>query len=169
MTLTVWIMQFQVTYIDFDFSSDDPTWGDVDYDTQQEVIEETKGTIWEADDEDDLIEEITSATGWCINSIDYRHILNWNSHYCLMILHPTNSQHFDFNDWLENCPVQWFKLDSDDDQPSYQFIIDTSDDDEEWNSCIKSIDYRHILNWNSSYYELRNYQLSLWSSQGQWV
>jgi len=50
-----------------------------------------------------------------------------------MILHPTNFQHIDFNDWLANCPVQWFKLDSDDDQQSYQFIIDTSEeDDEDW-------------------------------------
>ena len=48
-----------------------------------------------------------------------------------MILYPTNSQHIDFNDWLANCPVQWFKLDSDDDQQSYQFIIDTSEEDEE--------------------------------------
>ena len=29
--------------------------------------------VWEADDEDDLIEEITSASGWCIKSIDLRH------------------------------------------------------------------------------------------------
>lgn len=42
---------------------------------QQEVINTTMGSIWEADDEDDLIEEITSATGWCINSIDYEHVL----------------------------------------------------------------------------------------------
>jgi len=68
-------MQFQVTYIDFDFSSDDDTWGDVDPDYQQEVTEETIGMIWEAADEEDLIEEITCATGWCIRSIDYRHIL----------------------------------------------------------------------------------------------
>ena len=27
--------------------------------------------VWEADDEDDLIEEITSASGWCIQNIDY--------------------------------------------------------------------------------------------------
>ena len=27
--------------------------------------------VWEADDEDDLIEEITAATSWCIKSIDY--------------------------------------------------------------------------------------------------
>jgi hypothetical protein len=69
-------MKFQVTYIDFDFSSDDPTWGDVDSDYQQEVTEETIGQIWDADDEDDLVEEITCATGWCIRSIDYRHILS---------------------------------------------------------------------------------------------
>jgi len=33
------------------------------------------GTTWEADDGDDLVEEITSASGWCIKSIDYRHQL----------------------------------------------------------------------------------------------
>ena len=27
--------------------------------------------VWEADDEDDLIEEVTAASGWCIKSIDY--------------------------------------------------------------------------------------------------
>ena len=48
-----------------------------------------------------------------------------------MFLDPTNSQHIDFNDWLANCPVQWFKLDSDDDQQSYQFIIDTSEEDDD--------------------------------------
>ena len=48
-----------------------------------------------------------------------------------MILDPTNSQHIDFNDWLAQCPVQWFKLDSDDDQQSYQFIIDTSEEEDE--------------------------------------
>jgi hypothetical protein len=68
-------MQFQVTYIDFDFSSDDDTWGDVDPDYQQEVTEETIGQIWEAVDEDDLVEEITTATGGCIRSIDYRTVL----------------------------------------------------------------------------------------------
>ena len=68
-------MQFQVTYIEFDFSSDDDTWGDVDPDYQQEVTEETIGMIWEANDEEDLVEEITCATGWCIKSIDYRHVL----------------------------------------------------------------------------------------------
>ena len=74
--LSIRKMQFQVTYIDFDFSSDDDTWGDVDPDYQQEVFDEVVGNIWEAIDEEDLVDEITTATGWCINSIDYRHILN---------------------------------------------------------------------------------------------
>ena len=63
-------MQFQVTQIDFDFTDGFEV---ENYD--QDVIDEVKATTWEADDEDDLIEEITSATGWCINSIDYCHVL----------------------------------------------------------------------------------------------
>ena len=65
-------MQFQITQIDFDFIDAD---GTLPIDIQDEIIDDTIGTIWEADDGDDLIEEITSATGWCIKSIDYRHIL----------------------------------------------------------------------------------------------
>ena len=65
-------MQFQITKIEFDFAGDNLfTEND-----RLDLIDETIGHIWEVDDEDDLIEEITSATGWCINSIDYRHILN---------------------------------------------------------------------------------------------
>ena len=37
---------------------------------REEVIERYRG-VWEADNEDDLIEEITAASGWCIKSIDY--------------------------------------------------------------------------------------------------
>ena len=64
-------MQFQVTEIEFDFDDEDLT-----DDERDDIIGDTVGHIWEADDEDDLIEEITCATGWCINSIDYRHVLN---------------------------------------------------------------------------------------------
>ena len=64
-------MQFQITDIEFDFTD---SFDVENYD--QDVIDEVKATIWEASDEDDLIEEITCASGWCINSIDYRIILN---------------------------------------------------------------------------------------------
>jgi len=66
-------MQFQVTQIEFAF---DDGIGVFPIENQQETIDEVLATTWEASDEDDLIEEITCATGWCINSIDYRHILN---------------------------------------------------------------------------------------------
>ena len=61
-------MQFQVTQIEFDFD-------DIDEKEQDEIYEEVYGQIWEAVDEEDLVEEITAATGWCIKSLDYRHIL----------------------------------------------------------------------------------------------
>jgi adenine specific DNA methylase Mod len=65
------VMQFQVTYIEFDFDGeDDLTPFDKDNITSQYI-----GDIWEADDEEDLVEEITAASGWCIKSIDYRHVL----------------------------------------------------------------------------------------------
>ena len=63
-------MQFQVTEIFFDVDDDDFT-----LEEYNELVQETVGTFWEADDGDDLIEEITAATGWCIKSIDYRIIL----------------------------------------------------------------------------------------------
>ena len=62
-------MQFQVLDIEFDFDYDIHT------DEYNRLMNETFGQIWEADDEDDLVEEITCATGWCIKSLDYRHVL----------------------------------------------------------------------------------------------
>jgi hypothetical protein len=69
------MMQFQVTEIEFDFT-DDLDEEALDVESQDEIYDEVIGQIWEADDEDDLVEEITCATGWCIKSIDYRIILN---------------------------------------------------------------------------------------------
>ena len=61
-------MQFQITDIEFDFD-------DIDEKEQDEIYEEVYGQIWEASDDEDLVEEITCAYGWCIKSIDYRHVL----------------------------------------------------------------------------------------------
>ena len=69
--LSIRKMQFQVTQIEFDF---DDAFEVENYD--QDIIDEVLATTWEASDEDDLIEEITSASGWCVKSIDYRHVLN---------------------------------------------------------------------------------------------
>ena len=62
-------MKFLVTEVKFDFDEgeiDDP----ITFEEQVQIIHDNLGE-WEADDEDDLIEEITTASGWCIKSIDY--------------------------------------------------------------------------------------------------
>ena len=63
-------MKFLVTDIEFDFDTDMPDYYSVSFDDQQSIVNDNLG-VWEADDEDDLTEEITSASGWCIKSIDY--------------------------------------------------------------------------------------------------
>lgn len=65
-------MQYRITEIDIDFSD---SLDDITQEEQNEVIDEVMATTWEASDADDLVEEITSATGWCINSIDYCYVL----------------------------------------------------------------------------------------------
>lgn len=64
-------MQFQVLSVEFDFSDEDY----LHPDEKTDLINDTVGQIWEVDDEDDLVEEVTCASGWCIKSLDYRHIL----------------------------------------------------------------------------------------------
>ena len=63
-------MNFNVTDIEFDFDDDYANGFDLTFDEEIELRDLTLG-VWEADDEDDLIEEITAAAGWCIKSIDY--------------------------------------------------------------------------------------------------
>ena len=58
---------------DYDLSKDDR----LNFDELQIELEDQTVGVWEADDEDDLIEEITSASGWCIKSIDYEIQLKW--------------------------------------------------------------------------------------------
>ena len=60
-------MKYLVNAIEFDFSDSQ---GELDEWEQEQIVKNNIG-VWEADDEDDLIDEITTGTGWCIKSIDY--------------------------------------------------------------------------------------------------
>ena len=73
-------MNFNVTNIEFDFDDDyADTVCNSDLDTifiasevdRKEVTERHLGVWEDIEDEDELIEEITAAAGWCIKSIDY--------------------------------------------------------------------------------------------------
>ena len=64
-------MMYDVTDIEFDF--DDGNDGEsyaLTFDEEIDLRDSALG-VWEADDEDDLIDEITTASGYCIKSIDY--------------------------------------------------------------------------------------------------
>ena len=60
-------MKYLVNAIEFDFSD---SIGVLDTWEQEQIVKNNLG-VWEADDDDDLIDEITTGTGWCIKSIAY--------------------------------------------------------------------------------------------------
>jgi hypothetical protein len=73
-------LTLQVTEASFDFDDEDFT-----VEEQQEVLNSVVGNVFEVevdDDDDDeaianaLVEEVTDATGWCVFSLDFVHILN---------------------------------------------------------------------------------------------
>ena len=72
--LSIRKMQFQITKIEFDVDDSiyDPSLEPL---TSEELAENYVGEIWEADNVDDLIEEITNDAAHCILSIDYQHVL----------------------------------------------------------------------------------------------
>ena len=62
-------MKYNVTYIEFDF--DDEV---ISKDERIEITNDHIG-VWDAIDEDDLIDEITTSSNWCVKNIDYEHQL----------------------------------------------------------------------------------------------
>ena len=60
-------MKFNVTEVEFDFTDSQ---GSITFEDEIEARDLALG-VWEADVEDDLIEEITTTSGWCIKNIDY--------------------------------------------------------------------------------------------------
>ena len=63
-------MKFNVTDIEFDFDDDYAEESKLTFDEEIEIRDLALG-VWDAEDEDDLIEEVTTACGWCIKNIDY--------------------------------------------------------------------------------------------------
>ena len=63
-------MKFNVTEVEFDFDDDYAEESKLTFDEEIEIRDLALG-VWEPNDEDDLIEEVTTASGWCIKSIDY--------------------------------------------------------------------------------------------------
>ena len=64
-------MYFQVTEIEFDFTTDDGEY-ELQPSKQEQIIDEVYANWWEVNDEEDLADAITEYTGWCIKSIEYK-------------------------------------------------------------------------------------------------
>ena len=73
-------LTLQVTEVQFDFDDEDFT-----QEREQEVVDSVLGNVFEVEvlnpnDDDELadviVEEVTDYTGWCVVSLNYRHILN---------------------------------------------------------------------------------------------
>ena len=63
-------MNFNVKDVEFDFDDDYANGFKLTFEEEITLRDLALG-VWEADDEDDLLEEITASTGWLIESIDY--------------------------------------------------------------------------------------------------
>ena len=63
-------MEFNVTEVEFDFDDDYAEESKLTFDEEIEIRDLALG-VWEADDDDDMIDEITTATGYLIKNIYY--------------------------------------------------------------------------------------------------
>jgi len=66
-------MKIQVTKIEFDFECDDVK---VTKRVQDALTNYALGKVYEVDHEDEIADVISDDTGWCIKSIDYKHVLS---------------------------------------------------------------------------------------------
>ena len=64
-------MKFNVIDIEFDLNDSLSEEYSLSFDDEIELRDAALG-IWDTLDEDDLIEQITELSGWCIKSIDYK-------------------------------------------------------------------------------------------------
>ena len=80
------IRTVQVTDISFDCSLDDSDWTEKDQlETEENLPKAYIGQVYELEVDDDaddyevteeLLDEVSCASGWCINSIDFRYVLS---------------------------------------------------------------------------------------------
>ena len=61
-------MKYNVTDIEFDFDDECYGYDPLTFDEEIAIRDQALG-VWEADNEDDMIDEITAATGYLINNI----------------------------------------------------------------------------------------------------
>ena len=66
-------MKFKVTDIEFDLTDAEDCGEDAEM-LQGQLQKAYTKTSWDADDYDDMLDQISNKSGWCINSIQYEEI-----------------------------------------------------------------------------------------------
>lgn len=67
-------MKYKITQIEFDFDDDYDEEGEISDELKEEIYDDVMFRIWEVEEEEELVDEITDYSGWCVKSIDYQEI-----------------------------------------------------------------------------------------------
>lgn len=68
-------MKYKITQIEFDFDDDYDGEGEISDELKEEIYDDVMFRIWEVENEEELVDEITDYSGWCIKSIDYQEVI----------------------------------------------------------------------------------------------
>lgn len=68
-------MKYKITEIEFDFDDFYCAGEELSDEVKEEVYNDVMWRIWEVEDEEYLVDEITNHSGWCIKSIDYQEVI----------------------------------------------------------------------------------------------
>ena len=68
-------MKYKITQIEFDFDDDYDEEGEISDELKEEIYDDVMFRIWEVEEEEELVDEITDYSGWCVKSIDYQEVI----------------------------------------------------------------------------------------------
>ena len=68
-------MKYKITQIEFDFDDDYDEEGEISDELKEEIYDDGMFRIWEVEEEEELVDEITDYSGWCVKSIDYQEVI----------------------------------------------------------------------------------------------
>lgn len=68
-------MKYKITQIEFDFDDDYDGEGEISDELKEEIYDDVMFRIWEVENEEELVDEITDYSGWCVKSIDYQEVI----------------------------------------------------------------------------------------------
>lgn len=66
-------MQYKITEIEFDLTDDCGEYIDTEM-LQGQLQKAYTKTSWDADDHEDLLDQISNKSGWCVNAIQYEQV-----------------------------------------------------------------------------------------------